>query len=95
MRKGSGINLFQFIFVYKELVTIKMFSGCFLEAEPQSLNPQVTAVARKKSLLTARNREQDQVYKEEPSCRMGKREGKERNRMERIKERERETNMQT
>lgn len=46
----------------------KMVSRCFTEAETQSLNPQVSTVARKDFLLSERNLEQDQVYKEEASC---------------------------
>ena len=41
---------------------------CFTEAETQSQNLRLSTVARKSSLLTGRNLEQDPPYKEEPSC---------------------------
>ena len=43
-----------------------MLSRCFTELDTQSLNPQVSTVARKNSLLTGRNLEQDPAYREEP-----------------------------
>ena len=46
----------------------KFVSGYFTESEIQSQNPQVSTAARKNSLLTGRNLEQDPAYKEEPSC---------------------------
>ena len=45
----------------------KIASLCFTEAETQSRNPHLSAVAKKKnrtSLLTGRNLEQDQAHKE-------------------------------
>ena len=46
----------------------KIVSRCFTESKTQSQNPQVGTVARKNSLLTGRNLEQDPAYREEPSC---------------------------
>lgn len=60
---------FQFIsFIYFPAApfTIRIVSRCFTEAETQSLNPGVSAGARKNSLLTGRNLEQ--AYKGEPPC---------------------------
>ena len=48
---------------YNEIV-----SRCFTKSETQSLDPQVSTAAMRKSLLTGRNLEQDPAYKEELSC---------------------------
>ena len=52
----------------EEQVSGKTSSRCFTEAESQRQNPQFRTAAMKNSLLTERNLEQDQAYKEEPSC---------------------------
>ena len=54
-------NSIQFsLFVQRLLFTTK--------SETQSQNPQGRTGARKNSLLTGRNLEQDPAYREEPSC---------------------------
>ena len=61
---GLGFYLFICIAPFHN----KIVSRCFTESETQNQNPQVSTVARKNSLLTGRNLEQDPAYKEEPSC---------------------------
>lgn len=51
-------NSIQFYLQYIVPYTIRIVSGCFTEAESQSVNPQETTVAMKNSLLVGRNLEQ-------------------------------------
>lgn len=47
---------------------ITVVFGCFAEAEIQSVNPPVSTVAGKTSVLTGTDLEQDPAHKEGPSC---------------------------
>ena len=57
---------FNSVYFYRAFYN-KIVSRCFTESETQSQNPQVSRVAKKNSLLTGRNLEQDPAYREEPS----------------------------
>ena len=59
--------VFQFSFLCRAPFITKLSLG-ESESETQSQNPQVSTVARKNSLLTGRNLEQDPAHREEPSC---------------------------
>ena len=60
----SVFNSFEF-YLYSAFYN-KIVPRSFTESETQSVNPQVSTVAKKNSLLTGRNLEQDPAYKEEP-----------------------------
>ena len=63
--------------------TNKIVSRCFTEAETQSRNPGGSTVARKNSLLTGRNLEQDPAYRVLPVSRVLLRVGRVKDKKER------------
>ena len=66
-RRDLESKRFNSVYLYSAFYN-KTVCRCFTEAETQSQNPQGSTVARKNSLLTGRNLEQDPAYREEPSC---------------------------
>lgn len=58
----------QFNFIERAPYTTKLSPGAQQRTETQSPNPQASTVARKNSLPKGKNLEQDEAYKEEPSC---------------------------
>ena len=58
----SKLNIIQFSFIFYSTFYKKIVFRGFIESETQSLNPQVSTLARKNSLLTGRNPEKSMQH---------------------------------